>query len=145
MWIGSKPNLSVAKRLLRHAAPALVHAAEAKMRGEVADTQIFAEAIAGLSEQTGGMLLDQIILGCTHFPLVEAELREAALALGLSRDLQFVDGSDGIARRIKTLTEGQPWPSNPEPGLFVTTGEEAALTPYRPALTQYGLTKIATL
>jgi glutamate racemase len=133
------------KKLLRHAAPALVHAAEAKMRGELPNPEIFAEAIAGLSEQPDGKAIDQIILGCTHFPLVEAELRTAAIAHGLSPDLQFVDGSDGIARRIVHLTEGQNWPLQTPTGLFVTTGELGALDPYRPALALHGLMDVTAL
>jgi glutamate racemase len=57
--------------LLRHAAPELVHAAEAKMRGEVVDPAIYAKAMAGLMDQPFGERLDVTVLGCTHFPLVE--------------------------------------------------------------------------
>lgn len=36
---------------------------------------IVARAVAGLIEQTGGARPDRVILGCTHFPLVEALFR----------------------------------------------------------------------
>ena len=36
---------------------------------------IVARAVAGLLEQTGGARPDRVILGCTHFPLVEALFR----------------------------------------------------------------------
>jgi len=133
------------KTLLRHAAPELVAAAEAKLRGEAPDPAIFANAIGGLTDQTGGDQIDQIILGCTHFPLVEQELAAAAAEAGLREDLAFVDGSDGIARRVANLTEGQPWPAKPSVGKFISTGPVEQIEPYRPALLRYNLTQIMSL
>jgi glutamate racemase len=126
--------------LLRHAAPELVHAAESKMRGEAVDPAFYERAVSGLTSQTGGNRLDVIILGCTHFPLVQDELAIAALP-----GMQFVDGAAGIARRILHLSQGQSWPEAYVPGIFVTTGQIADIAPYRPQLTQYGLTEIASL
>ena len=133
------------KTLLRHAAPELVAAAEAKLRGEAPDPVIFTNAIGGLTDQTGGDQIDQIILGCTHFPLVEQELAAAAAEAGLREDLAFVDGSDGIARRVANLTEGQPWPAKPSVGKFISTGPVEQIEPYRPALLRYNLTQIMSL
>jgi glutamate racemase len=57
-----------------------------------------------------------VVLACTHFPLLADEL---AVALpGVAQ----VDGATGIARRIAHLTEGQPWPDEPLPGIAVFTG-----------------------
>ena len=133
------------KTLLRYAAPELVAAAEAKLRGEAPDPAIFVNAIGGLTDQTGGDQIDQIILGCTHFPLVEQELAAAAAEAGLREDLAFVDGSDGIARRVAILTEGQPWPAKPSVGKFISTGPVEQIEPYRPALLRYNLTQIMSL
>lgn len=133
------------KLLLRHGAPELVAAAEARLCGEAPDQAIFAAAIAGLANQAGGKRIDRIILGCTHFPLVEAELAEAATAAGLDAHLRFVDGSDGIARRVSYLTDGQSWPDHPVEGIFVTTGPVEQIAPYRPALSRYNLTRIMSL
>ena len=126
-------------RLLRHAAPKLVSAAEAKMRGEYVDTAIYARAMAGLMDQPHGERLDVTVLGCTHFPLIKDELWAAA------PHMRFVDGAAGIARRICHLTANQSWPEKPADGIFVTTGEIGALTSLRPALYSLGLTQIATL
>lgn len=125
--------------LLRHAAPELVHAAEAKMRGEAVSPQIYANAMRGLTSQPGGDQLDVVVLGCTHFPLVQDEL--LAAAPGIS----FVDGAAGIARRIAHLTEGQTWPSEPTAGTFVTTGPLADAEPLRPALSGFGISNILSL
>lgn len=125
--------------LLRHAAPELVHAAEAKLRGEVVDPQIYTNAIRGLTNHPDGDRLDVVALGCTHFPLVEAELK------AVSPEMRFVDGAAGIARRIVYLTQGQPWPTKAPEGIFVTTGAVAEVESLRPALEAYGLTQIKSL
>ena len=88
--------------MLRYAAPDLVYAAEAKLRGETPDMQACRDAVAGLITQANGQNLDAMVLGCTHFPLLVEELEQAARDLGHGRKIAFVDGSDGIARRIKS-------------------------------------------
>jgi glutamate racemase len=133
------------KTMLRHAAPDLVYVAEAKLRGEAPDMQVCRDAVAGLIGQPGGDNLDAMVLGCTHFPLLEPELAQAARDLDHSQTIRFVDGSDGIARRIMHLTEGQHWPANLPPGIFVTTGPLGDIEPYRPQLAAHGLAEIASL
>jgi glutamate racemase len=125
--------------LLRHAAPELVTAAEAKMRGEDVDPAIYARAMAALINQPKGDSLDVTVLGCTHFPLIEDELHAAA------PHMSFVDGAAGIARRIYHLTKNQSWPDNPAEGTFVTTGQIADLQTLLPALSGFGLTQIKSL
>jgi glutamate racemase len=133
------------KTMLRHAAPDLVYVAEAKLRGEAPDMQVCRDAVAGLIQQPGGEQLDAMVLGCTHFPLVEAELAQAARDLGHPHSIRFVDGSDGIASRIAHLTEGQSWSQTPPPGIFVTTGSVADIELYRPQLSAHGLAEITSL
>ena len=43
--------------------------------------------------------IEVVVLGCTHFPLAKAEIKKA---LG---DVTFVDGSIGIAKRIKNILD----------------------------------------
>lgn len=126
--------------LLRHAAPELVHAAEAKMRGEAVDPAIYATALAGLTSQSGGSQMDVVILGCTHFPLLQKELAAAA-----GDNMQFVDGSAGIARRISYLTEGHFWPDVLSTGTFVTTGSLVDLEAYRTSLAELTFTEFTQL
>lgn len=125
--------------LLRHAAPELVHAAEAKLRGEAVDPRIYTDAMHGLMNHPDGDRLDVIALGCTHFPLVQDELAAA------SPKMRFVDGSAGIARRIVHLTQDQLWPPKPPEGIFITTGTLDDIENLRPALATYGLTQIKSL
>jgi glutamate racemase len=85
--------------LLRHAAPSLVAAAEAKLRGEPLDPATIRAALAGLREHPRGGELDTLVLACTHFPLLREEL-----AAELGEQVRLVDGAEGIARRIASLT-----------------------------------------
>ncbi|MDE2596348.1 MAG: glutamate racemase [Sphingomonadales bacterium] len=127
------------KRLLRHGAPELVVAAEAKLRGEAVDPAVYNRAVAGLRDQLGGEVIDTVVLACTHFPLVQAELT-AAFGPGVI----FVDGAQGIARRIAHLTEGQTFTRTAaDLALFTRDGPELALL--RPALARYGLDRVAVL
>ena len=123
------------KRLLRHAAPELVGAAEAKLRGETIDPAIFTRAAAGLRDQAGGGEIDTVVLACTHFPLVADELAKA-----FGRHVQFVDGGAGIARRIAFLTKGQVFQRN-LPDLALFTRDEESLAALAPSLADYGLNR----
>jgi glutamate racemase len=125
--------------LLRYAAPELVSAAEAKMRGEHVAPSVYARAMAGLMDQQDGQRLDVTVLGCTHFPLVKDELAVAA------PHMRFVDGAIGIARRISHLTKEQAWPEYPAEGIFVTTGTISAVKTLLPALISFNLTQIKSL
>ena len=121
------------KTLLRHAAPELVDAAEAKLRGEATDPAAFARAAEGLRHQPRGDEIDTVVLACTHFPLVEAEL-----AAPLGPGVRFVHGAHGIARRIEFLTRGQPF-AREAADLALFTGGEESFAPLAPALRRFGL------
>ena len=127
------------KRLLRHAAPELVSAAEAKLRGEPIDPAIIDGAIAGLRDQSGGAEIDTVVLACTHFPLLHDEL-----AAGFGGAVVFVDGAAGIARRIANLTQGQPF-SRSRPDFALFTRRDPDFARLTPALASYGLTQIEVL
>lgn len=121
------------KILLRFAAPELVMAAEAKLRGRPVDPAIYARAAEGLRSQPGGDGIDVVVLACTHFPLVEAELAQA-----FGPGVEFIDGAAGIARRIVHLVQGQPFArSGPDYALF--TLRDDAPAELGPALLRYGL------
>jgi glutamate racemase len=121
------------KRLIRHAAPHLVEAAETVLRGGRPDLSVFETAAAGLRAQPGGADIDTVVLACTHFPLVEAELHAA-----LGRNVRFVHGAEGIARRIAWLTRDQQFDRKiPDFALF--TGDPDQFVTLLPALRAYGL------
>lgn len=120
--------------VLRYGSAALVQAAEQRLRGETPDPAIFRDAIAGLTAQPGGDRLDTVVLACTHFPLVAAELAAAS-----PRPLAFVDGAQGIARRTAHLLEGAVWPEARQRGHAIFTGGTAGLAPLLPALKGFGI------
>lgn len=125
--------------VLRHGSARLVELAEAKLRGEPTDPADYAAVLAGLLDQPGGERIDTVVLACTHFPLVEAELAAAA-----PRPLRFVDGGPGIARRVAYLTDGQPWPAQPK-GEAIFTAPLDIGDALRAGLAARGLTDIAIL
>lgn len=126
--------------VLRHGAPAVVDAAEAKLRGQPVDTAALEAALAALETQPGGERMDTLVLSCTHFPLLAAEI--AALRPGL----RLVDSGDGIARRIGVLLGRLGLdPSGPAvPGLAVFTGG-ADSDALRPELARRGLPRVEVL
>jgi len=124
--------------VVRHGSAELVELAEAKLRGEAADPADYRRILGGLLAQPGGERIDVVVLACTHFPLVEEELRAAA-----PRPLAFVDGKEGIARRTAWLMRGEAWPETPGEGSAVFTGGGAER--YRAGLASYGLARIERL
>ncbi len=125
------------KRLIRYAAPELVGAAEAKLRGDTPDPAIFARVIKGMQAKAGDGVIDTVVLACTHFPLVEEELRAS-----MGERVIFVDGAQGIARRIAHLTAGQEF-DNAAPDRAIITGPADAKL--AAAMRPYGITQIAAL
>ena len=126
--------------VLRHGSAELVDAAEAKLRGEAPDPGVYRRALDGLFSQPGGDRIDTIVLSCTHFPLVEAELAEAA-----PQGVRFIDGSAGIARRAAWLTRDHVWPGAASEGVAVFTRRSGDIKAYAPAFRTFGLTSIETL
>lgn len=126
------------KELVRHAAPELVGAAEAKLRGREVTPELFDKAIAGLRGKARGEI-DTIVLACTHFPLLAEELARAA-----GPGVRFVDGAKGIARRIAHLTSGQEFARN-RPDFAVITGDPADHAALLPALRLHGIDAIQRL
>lgn len=121
------------KRLLRAAAPELVAAAEAKLRGEAVDPAVYARAADTLRSQPGGAEIDTVVLACTHFPLVEDELAKA-----FGPGVSFVHGAQGIARRIVHLTEGQAFERD-RLDFALFTKADPGLAALGPALASYRL------
>ncbi|WP_260484284.1 glutamate racemase [Sphingomicrobium flavum] len=123
--------------VLRHGSAALVELAEQRLAGEDVDTQAVVGAAQPLFDQPGGDRIDTVVLACTHFPLLADWLRAAHPGVA------FIDGGQGIARRIAYLTNGQQWPSTaPEGTAIFTATPPPALAK---ALAPYGLTRITSL
>ncbi|WIX31427.1 glutamate racemase [Salinicola sp. JS01] len=79
-------------RLVGVAADTLVVAAERKLAGGELDPEALAAALMPLWREPA---LDTVVLGCTHFPLLRAELEAQA-----PRPIRWIDSGAAIARRL---------------------------------------------
>ena len=122
--------------IIRHGSPELVELAEAKLAGEDIEIDAVRAATQPMFDAAEGQI-DAVVLACTHFPLLQDELRAAF------PDVSYVDGGPGIARRIAHLTREQAWPSAPSPGLMLFTGP--ARHPSLGMVARYGIGEIKTL
>ena len=120
--------------IIRHGSPELVELAEAKLAGAATGQEAVKAATQQMFDKPDGKRIDTVVLACTHFPLLEAELR------GAYPGVAFIDGAAGIARRIAHLTRGQPWPDAAPPGIAVFTSPPPA--GLETALAGFGLTEI---
>jgi len=123
--------------IIRHGSPELVELAEAKLAAEAITTDAVRSATQPMFEAVEGDRIDTVVLACTHFPLLAEELQTAF------PDVAYVDGGEGIARRIAYLTQEQPWPGSASEGLMLFTS--VTRTPSLSALARFGIGEIRTL
>lgn len=123
--------------IVRHGSPQLVELAEAKLGGEEVSVEAVRAAARPMFDAPNGDRIDTVVLACTHFPLLEDELRAAFPGVS------YVHGGDGIARRIAWLTRDQAWPGLPSPGLMLFTS--ATRTPSLATLARFGIGEVKTL
>lgn len=121
--------------IVRYGSPELVELAEAKLAGEEVGVDAVRGAVQPMFDADGK--IDTVVLACTHFPLLEEELRAAF------PDVAYVHGGDGIARRVAYLTRDQAWPTAPTPGLMLFTGPTRH--PSLAMLDAYGIGEIKSL
>ena len=119
--------------VLRHGSARLVELAEAQLRGHGITAADVASELAGLTGQPGGARIDQVVLACTHFPLLLALLQANAPGMG------FVDGGPGIARRVAHLL-GHRGHEGSGLGRALFTRHDEQVDALAPALHRYGLT-----
>jgi glutamate racemase len=124
--------------IVRHGSPELVELAEAKLRGEKVSIDAVRAAAEPMFGAPRGERIDTVVLACTHFPLLEQELRQAFPSVS------YVHGGPGIARRIAWLTRKQHWPQEPAAGILVYTKANDQV-PAMSSLADHGLTEVKTL
>jgi glutamate racemase len=126
--------------VLRHGSAELVELAEQKLRGESIAPAAVMRALAGLFDEPGSERIDTVVLACTHFPLLAAEL-----ATSVPRPLHWIDSGAAIARRVASLLDGTVSTANadmPPRHRAIFTARTAAVEKLRPALTPRGLQEI---
>ncbi|HEY0326221.1 MAG TPA: glutamate racemase [Allosphingosinicella sp.] len=130
-------NFAADCTILRHGSHRLVELAEAQLRGQSADVSEYRAILDGLLDQPGGEGMDTVVLACTHFPLVQKQLEAAS-----PHPLTFVDGKEGIARRVAWLLEQKRWAAGGGEGIALFTGGETIEPALAASLASFGLTKI---
>jgi glutamate racemase len=85
-------------RVIRYGAPLLARAAESFILGQGLDEIAIKQSIDGLFDHENGHEIDVIVLACTHYPLVGAQLAKLA-----PKKVQWIDSGDAIAKRAANL------------------------------------------
>ena len=85
------------QQVIRVGSSQLVRAIERHLHGEALCQQTVEDVISQIEQQPGSELIDTVVLGCTHFPLITATLRE------LRPHWQWLDSGAAIARRVDNL------------------------------------------
>lgn len=84
--------------VIRLGAPNLARLAEKAMRGHAPSPAEIRAEVAEFFDQNGTCLVDRVVLGCTHYPLLLDELMAA-----LPDDVAWFDSGEAIARRVSHL------------------------------------------
>jgi len=113
----------------------LASLAEAALRGEAVANKDIAEEIAPAFTERAGRRTDQIVLACTHFPL----LRERLTALA-PWPVEWVDPAPAIARRVDALLGPATGAAASRPALAIFTSGAPVSPALRGALLERGLT-----
>lgn len=114
----------------------LVQMAEDKLRGTPPDPAALRAIMDRLFAGPDGARIDQVVLACTHFPLLAEEIA------AVSPDgVTLVDSGAGIARRTAHLARDMLWAAAPT-GRAVFTREDETIAPLTPALARFGLNRI---
>lgn len=96
-------------RIIKVGSQRLVELAEAFMAGaNIHPDELLAILAPFLNEPS----LDTVILGCTHFPLLQQQLAQTALAAG-AQPWHWVDSGAAIARRVTQLLATSSWSITP--------------------------------
>ncbi len=126
-------------RIVRHGSAELVALAERKLSSGRIAPEIVAEAVAPLFDQ--GETIDAVVLACTHFPLLRAELEAAA-----PYPVDWIDSAEAIARRVESLLgrgRGGARKRRGESGdIAVATSRGAALERLEACLPAHGFARV---
>jgi glutamate racemase len=115
--------------------PLLAVIAERVMRGEAVEDAEIEREIGPCFVERDGRRTDQIVLACTHFPLIADRIeRLSPWSVG------FVDPAEAIARRLDALIgAGSPSASAGQEGQILFTSGEAPPPSLQKTLRRYGL------
>jgi glutamate racemase len=83
-----------------HGAPRLAQMAETKLRGGDIDLEQLRIEVAPCFVEKGEKRTDVVVLGCTHYPLLEAEIASVA-----PWPVTYIDPAPAIARRVGDILD----------------------------------------
>jgi glutamate racemase len=87
-------------KVFLHGAPRLAEIAEQKLRGHPVNMAELADEVAPVFRKRDGGRTDVVVLGCTHYPLLEEEISKVA-----PWDVTYIDPAPAIARRVADVAE----------------------------------------
>ena len=117
-----------------YGAPNLARYAESQLLGDVVAQEAWQQELAPAFFDDADGKTQAVILGCTHYPLVVEQLREAA-----PWPVEWIDSSEAIARRALALPHGSTVPVQ----AFVTGHEHVAR--YRDIFAREGFGEVSAL
>ncbi len=125
--------------VIRVGSSELVHLAEQHLRGEKINPDDLKKIIEPLFNGTNWP--DCIVLGCTHFPLVQ-ELLDSVVPAPVT----WIDSGEAIARRVASLLEVHySHHEGPVEHCFLYTGSDKSVTSLLPALEAMNFSEITCL
>lgn len=89
--------------VLTHGSQRLAPLAERRFRGLSVDQGLLRDEVAVLTEAPGGAALDTIVLGCTHYGFLLAELQSVA-----PKGITWLDPAGAVARRVAAFLSALP-------------------------------------
>jgi glutamate racemase len=117
-------------------APLLAVIAESVMRGEAVEETEIAREIAPCFVERDGRRTDQIVLACTHFPLIADKIERLS-----PWPVGFVDPAPAIARRLDALIAAvRPGASTAREGTAIFTSGDEPPEALQKTLRLFGLT-----
>ncbi len=125
-------------QVIRVGSVELVSLAEARLRGQAINSQQLRAIVHDFCQPPTP---DVVVLACTHFPLLRAEL-----AAVLPESVQLIDSGAAIAARVQTLLQQQgynlPDTATELPQIAFFTDLNAAVMPLIPALQNFGFQEV---
>jgi glutamate racemase len=123
--------------VLRIGSAELVDMAEAQLLGEAVDRERLGRILAPFFDRSADERPDVVVLACTHFPLLRAELQAAGPA-----DVAWIDSGTAVARRVIDVLP-------PSRGTGIASDLALTSASYGPALQQalarFGFATVETL
>lgn len=112
----------------------LVLLAEQKLRGEQIAPQQIQAMLQPFFDHPHGSKMDRLVLACTHFPLLRAELQAQ-----FPEQVKLIDSGEAIARRVVSLLGETQFPESKPEHLAVFTKALPAVAELKPQLVQFGI------